>query len=155
MSSRNISWYCECQGEIGSVVLECNENQEIQKAPTLCVSVVYFSCWVLGFWQQLCALEMTVFSEEEVILLGTTGQLSEFWESCAASLQVMVSRILQGHVEIRDRLYSPKGDEDCVLMGTFASCPGTESQGLVGILRSCGGFHQVVHNIRSSPSIKT
>lgn len=27
---------------------ECNENQEIQKVPTLCVSAVCFSCWAFG-----------------------------------------------------------------------------------------------------------
>lgn len=36
-----------------------------------------------------------MFSEEEVILLGTAGQQSEFWEGCAASLQVTVNRVLQ------------------------------------------------------------
>lgn len=55
-----------------------------------------FLAGLLGFWQQLCTLEMTVFPEEEVILLGTTGQLSEFWESCAVSLQVMVNRVFTG-----------------------------------------------------------
>lgn len=27
---------------------ECNENQEIQKVPTLCVPAVYVSCWAFG-----------------------------------------------------------------------------------------------------------
>lgn len=43
------------------------------------------------------------------------------------------------HIEIRDKVDSPKQEEDSVMMGTFATnWLGTESQGPMCVLRSSG-----------------
>lgn len=64
----------------------------------------------------------------------------------AASLQVMLvwrqgTEFYRGHLEIQDKVDSPKQEEDSVMMGIFAtSWLGTESQALMCILRIRGGL---------------
>lgn len=115
-----------------------------------------FLAGLLGFWQQLCTLEITVFR-------GRSCFIGHLQDSCLSSGKVVLhpcrswwTEFYRGHTEIQDRLHSPKGEEDSVPTGTFAtSCPGTESQDLVDILKSRGGFHQLVHSIRSPSSMET